>query len=183
MLTSVTSFSAACVPIAAAKLMLIKGLNDSADALRGIASVLDRIHPDEVHLNVPVRPPCEPWVEGADEEDLQRAMETLGGTARVVHPVDAEIDASGSDNIVDAVMGIIMRHPMCEEDIVRSLNDWPRNAVSDVLEQLNQNDQAQVVVRGGQRFWSYAGARYVEERSGGSHRSKEDTCKGPRGDF
>ena len=164
------------------EMMLIQGLNDSADALKDLVSVLDRVRPDEVHLNVPVRPPCEQWVEGADEKGRRRAMEILGNTARVVHPTEGEFDLSGFDNVIDAVIGIIMRHPMREEDIVKSLSCWPRSVVSDALERLSQNDQAQVVVRGGQRFWSYAGARYVEEPSGGRHRGKRDTLKGPRDD-
>ena len=57
----------------------------------------------------------EPWVEGADEEGLCRAMEILGSTARVVHPTEGEIDVSGFDNVIEAVIGIIMRHPMREE--------------------------------------------------------------------
>ncbi len=43
--------------------MLVNGLNDSASALWDIAKVLDRIRPDAVHINLPIRPPAEPWVQ------------------------------------------------------------------------------------------------------------------------
>jgi wyosine [tRNA(Phe)-imidazoG37] synthetase (radical SAM superfamily) len=145
------------------EVMLIKGLNDTADALKDLAAVIHRTGADEVHLNVPERPPCEPWVQGADAPDLQRAIEILGNTVRAVHSGEGEFDLSGFDSVVDAVIGIIMRHPMREQEIVKSLKRWPGREVSDALERLNRNEQAQIVMRGGQRFWSYAGARYVKE--------------------
>jgi len=64
--------------------MLIKGLNDSDAALDDLARVLQRIRPDEVHINLPVRPPAEPWVEVADDERIARAAAILGAVARVV---------------------------------------------------------------------------------------------------
>ena len=42
--------------------MLVQGLNDTEAALQDIAAVLHRIQPDEVHINLPTRPPAETWV-------------------------------------------------------------------------------------------------------------------------
>ena len=65
------------------EVMLIKGLNDTPPALVGSGDVLEHIQPDEVHLSLPVRPPCEPWVEPSDEDGLRRAISVLGDVARV----------------------------------------------------------------------------------------------------
>lgn len=40
------------------EVMLIKGLNDTLPALSLPAATLKRIQPDEVHINLPTRPPC-----------------------------------------------------------------------------------------------------------------------------
>ncbi|MEQ9410993.1 MAG: radical SAM protein [Fuerstiella sp.] len=39
------------------EVMLIKGVNDTEEALRALAQVLHHIDPDEIHINQPVRPP------------------------------------------------------------------------------------------------------------------------------
>jgi wyosine [tRNA(Phe)-imidazoG37] synthetase (radical SAM superfamily) len=64
------------------EVMLVSGLNDTEQALTGIASVLQRIQPDRVHLTQPERPPAETWVHPTDEAGLQRALDILGAIAR-----------------------------------------------------------------------------------------------------
>jgi wyosine [tRNA(Phe)-imidazoG37] synthetase (radical SAM superfamily) len=59
------------------EIMLVKGLNDTANALGHIAAAVAHIRPDQVHLNLPTRPPAEPWVQPADEEGLLRAQSSV----------------------------------------------------------------------------------------------------------
>ena len=42
------------------EVMLIRGLNDTEQALRDIASILRRVEPDEIHISLPTRPPPKP---------------------------------------------------------------------------------------------------------------------------
>ncbi len=145
------------------EVMLVQGLNDSEEALRNLAAVLQRIRPDEVHLNSPTRPPCEPWVKPVDESVLDRAQRILGEVAYVVRPIRGDLDLSGFDNVVDAIVSIITRHPVSEEELVQSLTRWQPGHVRDALAELAQSGKAQVVVRGDRRYWSCAEARYVEQ--------------------
>ncbi len=64
------------------EVMLVKGLNDTEDALCGIAVALQCIEPDQVHINLPIRPPAEPWVQPPDETGLMRATAILGDIAQ-----------------------------------------------------------------------------------------------------
>ena len=57
------------------EVMLISGLNDGDEALRDLAAALHRIGPDEVHINLPVRPPAEPWVEPPPAADCPRCRD------------------------------------------------------------------------------------------------------------
>jgi wyosine [tRNA(Phe)-imidazoG37] synthetase (radical SAM superfamily) len=41
------------------EVMPVKGVNDTGEALAGIANALRHIRPDQVHLNVPLRPPAD----------------------------------------------------------------------------------------------------------------------------
>jgi len=40
-----------------------------------------------------------------------RALSILGSIAEVLHPAEGEFDPSGYENVVDAIVGIITRHP------------------------------------------------------------------------
>jgi wyosine [tRNA(Phe)-imidazoG37] synthetase (radical SAM superfamily) len=145
------------------EVMLVRGLNDTEDALREIADVLKRVQPDEVHVNLPTRPPVETWVQPPDEEGLMRALAILGGVAKVVHPAEGSFDLSGSDNVVDAIVGIITRHPMREDELRRTLDKWKPGRADSTLEELAASGRAQVVERYGYRFWSASPARYPEK--------------------
>jgi wyosine [tRNA(Phe)-imidazoG37] synthetase (radical SAM superfamily) len=151
------------------EVMLVQGLNDSREALEDLAVLLGRIRPDEVHLNSPTRPPCEPWVKPVDEAALDRAKAILGTVAHVVRPTSGELDLSGYDNVVDAIVAVITRHPVGEPELVHALDRWQPGHIRESLEELAHSGRAQVVTRGGQRYWSCAEARYVEPAPGRCH--------------
>lgn len=145
------------------EVMLVRGLNDSEKALRDIAEVLRQIGPNEVHINLPIRPPAETWVQPADEEGLLRALSIFGDIAKVVYPIEGVFDLSGCDTIIEAILGIITRHPMSQEELVRTLAQWAPEQIDDVLTELKVSGRAQVVERFGSQFWSAAPAHYPDE--------------------
>jgi wyosine [tRNA(Phe)-imidazoG37] synthetase (radical SAM superfamily) len=142
------------------EVMLVKNLNDSDAALKDLATVLSHIEPDEVHISLPLRPPAEPWVEPADQGGLARAAAILGTVARILPPIPEGVDLSASDDLVDAIVAVISRHPMEEEELLRTLERWRPGDVCEVLGKLGTSGRAQVVTRFGRRFWSASGARY-----------------------
>jgi wyosine [tRNA(Phe)-imidazoG37] synthetase (radical SAM superfamily) len=148
------------------EVMLVKGMNDSEEALREIAVVLNRVRPDEVHLNVPIRPPAEPWVQPPDEEGLTRAVAMLGETARVLRPSEGQFELAVHGNVVDAVLAIITRHPMLEEELLGALEKWNPAEVGQALRELAASGRAQRIDRYGQQFWASKDACYVEQRTG-----------------
>jgi wyosine [tRNA(Phe)-imidazoG37] synthetase (radical SAM superfamily) len=148
------------------EVMLVQGLNDTEEALRGIAEALERIQPDEVHINFPTRPPVETWVQPPDEDGLMRASAILGEFSRVVHPAEGTFDLSGYENPLDAIVSIITRHPMRQDQIERSLNNWSRDEVERSLSDLIASGRAQVVDRYGVHFWSAKPSFYpIESKS------------------
>ena len=95
------------------EVMLVRGLNDTPQALQDIAAVLQNIEPDAVHLNLPARPPAETWVQPPTEESLMQASAILGHIAEVVHPAEGSFDLSGYENVLEAVQDneeLIRRH-------------------------------------------------------------------------
>ena len=144
------------------EVMLVRGLNDTEEALREIAAILQTIHPDQVHINLPTRPPAELWVQPPDEEGLLRAQAILGEVALVVHPAEGDFDLSGYKDVVDAVVAVITRHPMSEEELTHAMERWLPGQVQETLQTLHLSGRAQVVERYGKRFWSATGTRFVK---------------------
>jgi len=144
------------------EVMLVRGLNDAEGALREIAACLRRIRPDEVHVNLPVRPPGENWVEPPDDEALMRAVAILEEAApvRLARPGEGMVDLGGCDSVVDAVVAVITRHPLHEGDLERALTRWAPGEVRQALTELEAGGRAQVVVRHGKRFWTAATAHF-----------------------
>jgi wyosine [tRNA(Phe)-imidazoG37] synthetase (radical SAM superfamily) len=145
------------------EIMLVNGLNDVQQALWDIVDVLKKVRPDAVHINLPTRPPVETWVKPSNQENLMQALAILGNIAEVVHPAEGSFDLSGYDDPVDAILAIITRHPMRQEEIERSLARWSPSQVEQVLVNLEGSQRAQIVERYGVRFWSAAPSIYPDE--------------------
>jgi wyosine [tRNA(Phe)-imidazoG37] synthetase (radical SAM superfamily) len=157
------------------EVMLVRGLNDTPQALEDIAQILQRVKPDAVHINLPTRPPAETWVQPTDDEGLMRAISILGTTAEVVHPAEGSFDLSGYENVVDAIIGIVTRHPMRQDELERTLTRWSPGQVIEALADLNASGRAQIVERYGTRFWSAEPARYPDKAQ--SQRTNPDSNK------
>jgi len=145
--------------------MLVSGMNDGEEALHDIAARIKEIAPDEVHINLPTRPPAEAWLEPPDDESLMRAIGIIEEVAPVkaVYPlVDSSVDLSAYDKPIDAVVGIIARHPLREEEVLETLDRWAPGDVKEALRELESGGRAQVVIRYGTRFWTAAPSFFPE---------------------
>jgi len=136
---------------------------DTEDQLSKIASALNRIKPDEVHIMQPTRPPVETWVKPPSDDGLRRALDILGDTARVIHPASGSYDLGGGKTIVEAVVGIVTRHPMREKELVETLKKLTPRDVTETLSTLAESDKLQVVERNGIRYWSASPSYYPQD--------------------
>ncbi len=151
------------------EVMLIRGVNDGEEALRDLAGALQRIGPDEVHLNLPVRPPAESWVEPPDDAGLARAVEVLGKVARVVSPKTPLLNLAGSKDVVETILQVVSRHPLAEEEIVQAIEQHQAGEPGELLKRLEASGRARRLERGGKGFWTGAEGRYVEKSPGRCH--------------
>jgi wyosine [tRNA(Phe)-imidazoG37] synthetase (radical SAM superfamily) len=145
------------------EVMLVKGVNDSEAALTGIANVLRCIGPDQVHLNVPIRPPAEQWAEIPNSESLIRATAILGEVATIVTPAEGDFGLTGDMPVADAIVEIIRRHPIQEVNLLEILSCYTRQPgqVQETLIALESGGQARRHIYQGQVFWEYAGGRFA----------------------
>lgn len=147
------------------EVMLVKGINDTEDSLTGIAKALSRIKPDQVHLNVPIRPPAEQWVEIPDNKSLIRATAILSEAAPIITPAEGDFGLTGDMPVADAVIEIIRRHPIREVDLHKILNRSEQiEQVQETLAALETGGQARRQIYRGQIFWEYAGGRFARKK-------------------
>ncbi len=143
------------------EVMLMDGLNDTPEALESLARRLEEVRPDQVHLLVPDRPPSEEWVRPPGPEALERAKKILGGAAQVLSLYDpANFDLSGGRGLVEAILDVIQRHPMKEEELLGALERYAPGRAREVLSDLQKTGRARLVTRLGERFWVSAGSRF-----------------------
>jgi wyosine [tRNA(Phe)-imidazoG37] synthetase (radical SAM superfamily) len=144
------------------EVMLIHNVNDTEDALTDLASALQKIKPDCIHLNVPSRPPAETWVQPASEEGVIRAMAILGDIAKVVHPTDGKYERGAEINSLDSILAIIQRHPMREDEVLRTLAQWESENAQQTFDQIAASGKIQIVKRHGVCFWCSVDSYYPD---------------------
>lgn len=135
------------------EVMLLEGLNDDEASLRGLCEALRYIGPERVQINLPIRPPAEPWVTVPDDESVMRATALLGEVAEVVSPYEGSFDLDGYDNLVDALLAVLRRHPMRQVRLLETLAHYAPQDVQRTLAQLESSGQARRRIYDGQTFW------------------------------
>ncbi|HCP32663.1 TPA: radical SAM protein [Candidatus Acetothermia bacterium] len=137
----------------ATETMLVEGVNDGEENIRGIADFLVRLRPDQAYLSIPTRPPAENWAHPPNEETINRAFQIL--SEKVDH-VEHLIGYEGSEfsftgNVEEDLLSITAVHPMREdavsEFLTRAEADWT------VVHRLVAQDQLVETEYGGHQFY------------------------------
>lgn len=141
------------------EVMLVAGLNDNDEHLAQLGETLQSLSPDAIQINVPVRPPAEPWVQIPGEDRVQAALAAFGEKAEFVAPYEGKVDMSGSGDLGESILDIIRRHPIPESDLYIALGGYGLQRVAVTLGRLEYEGQAQRREHLGRAFWTYAGAK------------------------
>jgi wyosine [tRNA(Phe)-imidazoG37] synthetase (radical SAM superfamily) len=149
------------------EVMLLGGVNDSPEALRDIAAVLERVGPDEIHILTPIRPPAEQWVELPDRESLERASAILGSVAKVLQPIEVNVENGLDGELEKSILRIVSRHPLHEIEVMRSLENWVPGRVLETLAALADSGKIKIIERYGKRFWCAADTQFPDQSRGG----------------
>jgi wyosine [tRNA(Phe)-imidazoG37] synthetase (radical SAM superfamily) len=142
------------------EVMMLEGLNDNQAALIDLRELIDRIQPQKVHLAVPYRPPAEAWVKPASEEGLMRARAILGTVTEVLHPRDSTLTTPDGQDLSDAILGVITRHPMRIAELEHMFQGQTKEGVEGILISLFRSGRAKSVERLGVQFWVAADAYF-----------------------
>jgi len=147
------------------EVMLVQGMNDTPEALRELAQVLQTIDPDQVQITLPLRPPCEAWVRPADAAGVQQAADILGAAVSVAIPDSSQAQAARIGDLADTILSVVTRHPMRAVELQLLLSRWSAVEVQEAIRKLENQHQIQTVERGGHSFLSAAGAQYPKDKN------------------
>jgi wyosine [tRNA(Phe)-imidazoG37] synthetase (radical SAM superfamily) len=144
------------------EVMLVKDVNDDETALFDLAAALHRIQPDQIHLNVPIRPPAEAWVVPPDDDGMIRAQAILGEVAPISTFAEGDFHLADDLPVADAIIEIIRRHPMRETKLAATLvrSGLTSDQVQSTLATLEAEGLARRHFYRGQLFWEYSGGRF-----------------------
>jgi len=125
------------------EIMLMEGINDDDDSLGQYVKELKNLNYDRLYINTPVRPPAEVHVKALNHKKMQHAVEVLQGTS-----IDLLVSEGFQSEIKDdyeAILSIIKRHPMHQNEIEGFLKARGMEDVDDVLSRLKKNDVVEVI--------------------------------------
>ncbi|MCK9571870.1 MAG: radical SAM protein [Candidatus Omnitrophica bacterium] len=66
------------------EVMLIDGINDTLPQIKELKEVIEKINPDKIQLNSPVRSTAENGIKPADKDKLEKFKDILGEKAQIV---------------------------------------------------------------------------------------------------
>ncbi len=132
------------------EIMFVKDMNDTDEALEKLKEKLQGIHYDRLYLNTPVRPPTETDVRAPDTERMKHIQKTLGGI-----PIDylsAPCYQSYAEDDMQAIKGLIRRHPMHQFEIEGFLKDRGREDIDAFMQRLAKENDVEIIRKGRYRM-------------------------------
>jgi wyosine [tRNA(Phe)-imidazoG37] synthetase (radical SAM superfamily) len=98
---------------------VVKGINDSPDALNIMRSILSKIDADGLLLNTLDRPATEDWVQRAGDQQLKDISVFLKGAEIVNYQPMLPVTAERHDDLVARLVSTVRRRPYTAEDVAQ----------------------------------------------------------------
>lgn len=136
------------------EVMLIKGINDSKQNLLKIREKIELIKPDRIDINVPIRPPCEDWVEIPDKSVFPTLNEVFGDYFPINYPEIGHFEIYSLD-FEKELLNIIERHPLRQEQIFKIFSStFEKEEIQMQLNKMEKQMKLQKKVHGDNIFWT-----------------------------
>jgi len=119
------------------EILFCRGANDGNEEVEKFKGVIEKIQPDRVQLNTPVRPPAEDFAYPLTLGQLEEIRERLGGKAEIIPEFTAPLGEEFNSVKDTEILNLIKRRPCTAEDISKALG-LHLNEVVKCLEKLLQ---------------------------------------------
>jgi wyosine [tRNA(Phe)-imidazoG37] synthetase (radical SAM superfamily) len=103
------------------EILFCHGANDGNEEVEKFKGVIEKIQPDRVQLNTPVRPPAEAFAYPLTMGQLEEIRERLGDKVEIIPEFTAPLGEE-FNSVKDAeILNLIKRRPCTAEDISKAL--------------------------------------------------------------
>jgi len=103
------------------EILFCRGVNDGKDEVEKLKKVIEKIEPDRVQLNTPVRPPAEDFAFPLILAQLEEIRKTLGDKAEIIPEFTAPLGEEFNSVKDTEILNLIKRRPCTTEDISKAL--------------------------------------------------------------
>ncbi|MHA1730379.1 MAG: radical SAM protein [Promethearchaeota archaeon] len=150
------------------EVMVVAGLNDDDVAIGSIRAAVERVRPDRVYINVPIRPPAEPWVRIPSRDRLEAFRAALGEVVDISLPEEGTFVLSSADpgEIPGEIVEIVKRHPMREGQVLELLERKGLDDPKGVVDSLVDAGDVRRVEHGGVTFLEWRDYKWGGTSSG-----------------
>jgi len=102
------------------EVMVVKGINDTNKEIKQIRKAIDRIQPDRIDINTPVRPPSED-IKPPSSSRLRHIQEIFGENSQLIGNFVPRVETGGISNAESLILEMVRRRPVTLKDISGSL--------------------------------------------------------------
>ncbi|MDD4294570.1 MAG: radical SAM protein [Candidatus Omnitrophica bacterium] len=124
------------------EIMLMEGINDSVSEAHAFNELIDKINPDRVYVNLPIRPAAR-RIRIPNDEVIAAFMNVLGKRAKLVRNDITDIIACTADDYRDKITQYLKRRPASISDLLKVFNI----SENDLTVLLDKMEQAGVIIR------------------------------------
>jgi len=103
------------------EILFCRGVNDGKDEIENLKEVIERMEPDRVQLNTPVRPPAEDFAYPLTTTQLEEVRKKLGDKAEIISEFTAPLGEEFNSVKDTEILNLIKRRPCTTEDISKAL--------------------------------------------------------------
>jgi wyosine [tRNA(Phe)-imidazoG37] synthetase (radical SAM superfamily) len=103
------------------EIVFCRGFNDEMQEITKLRGVIEKIQPDRVQLNTPVRPPAEEFAYPLTTSQLEEIRKKWGDKAEIISEFAAPLGEGFDSDKSAEIIQLIRRRPCTAEDISRAL--------------------------------------------------------------
>jgi wyosine [tRNA(Phe)-imidazoG37] synthetase (radical SAM superfamily) len=103
------------------EILFCRGVNDGKEEIKKLREIIERIKPERIQLNTPVRPPTEDFAFPLTLGQLEEIKEILGDKAEIIPEFAAPLGEELNSVKDTEILNLIKRRPCTTEDISKAL--------------------------------------------------------------
>ena len=135
------------------EIVFCRALNDDRREIEKLKEAIEKVEPDRVQLNTPVRPPAEEFAHPLTTNQLEEIREKLGDKAEIISEFAAPLGEELVSMKDTEILNLVRRRPCTAEDISKALG----LRMDEVVKRLDH-----LIKRGTIRYRTYEHHGYYE---------------------